>query len=379
MTLQDRPESKRSAESVLAAPRRPVARYRPAVIAAGVGGVLLLVGLGFLIAFGGGRRAARAPAEAPPPAEAAETPTDLDRRLPASYGDPAARPNPTTEPLPVAASSAAAVVEPPAAVGPSTVEQRRAQEALAAHAAPPFFGAPAAAIPAPGRLDPPLPAQPTTAPALTPKQRFVADAAAHEDYVAAVPRAPLSAYEIKAGAVIPAALVTGLNSDLPGPVIAQVTEPVFDHRTGQIVLIPQGTRLIGVYDSQVTYGQDRALVVWTRLVFPSGRSMDLGAMVGADPTGAGGLADRVDTHLPLLARAVGLSSLISVGGAAAQNSLARGGGGAVLQDAAGGVASAASQVGQRLVDRDLQHAPTLRIRPGWPLRVLVDKDLVIAP
>ena len=117
----------------------------------------------------------------------------------------------------------------------------------------------------------------------------------------------------------------------PGPVIAQVTEPVFDHRTGRTLLIPQGARLIGRYDSAVGYGQARLLVVWTQIVFPSGRSVDLGAMVGLDAAGMSGLAGQTDRHLPGLARAIGLSSLISIGGAAAQNS-------------AGPLASAASAV-----------------------------------
>ncbi len=211
------------------------------------------------------------------------------------------------------------------------------------------------------------------------KERFIAQAGSAQDYSPNLPQRPISAFEIKAGTLIPAALITGLDSDLPGPVVAQVTEPVFDHTTGRTVLIPQGARLIGKYDSQVAYGQDRALVVWTRIVFPDGRSLNIGAMVGADLTGAGGLADRVDTHTSALARAVGLSSLLSIGGAAAQNALTRGSDRLVLQDAAGGVSEAASQVGQRLVERDMQRAPTIHIRPGWPLRVLVDKDLVLEP
>lgn len=102
-------------------------------------------------------------------------------------------------------------------------------------------------------------------------------------------------------------------------------------------------------------------------------------MTAADATGAAGLSDQVDTHLPVLARAIGLSTLISIGGSAAQNSLARGSDNLVLQDGAGGVATQASQTGQRLVERDLQRSPTLRIRPGFPVRVMVDKDLILPP
>jgi type IV secretion system protein VirB10 len=211
------------------------------------------------------------------------------------------------------------------------------------------------------------------------KEQFIAAAASRGPQAPILPRPPLSPFEVKAGSLISAALITGINSDLPGPVIAQVTEPVFDHRTGRTVLIPQGTRLIGRYDSQVGYGQERVLVVWTQMVFPSGRSVDLGAMVGLDAAGMSGLTGKTDRHLPVLARAIGLSTLISIGGAAAQNSAARRDDQVVLQDAGGGVASAASQTGQRLVERDLQRAPTLRIAPGQLVRVLIDRDLVLPP
>ena len=92
--------------------------------------------------------------------------------------------------------------------------------------------------------------------------------------------------------MIPAALITAINSDLPGEVIAQVTEPVYDHATGRTVLIPQGSRLIGQYDSQVAYGQERALIAWNRVIMPNGRSINIGSMTGADLTGASGLHDR---------------------------------------------------------------------------------------
>lgn len=378
---------KAPARSVLDVPRSPVARYRPVVLAALGGGVIVAVGAAFIVAFGGdgGRARHREDAAAVPPEPGPAS--EITDRLPARYDDPAAAlaarpaaPSPDRA-QPVAQSSAN-----PSETGPSKAQQ----EALAARTSSPFFGgtpprpAPDAATGA-GAAGAAL-SWPTGAPnppagndGASAKERFVARAGATGATLAALPRPALSPFEVKAGTIIPAALITGLDSDLPGMVIAQVTEPVFDHQTGRIPLIPQGARLIGQYDSQVSYGQARALVVFTRLIFPSGRSVDLGAMVGADPTGAGGLADQVDTHLPRLARAVGLSTLISIGASAAQNSAARGAGDRVLLDATSGVAGAASQMGQRLVDRDLQRAPTLKVRPGFPLRVLVDKDLVLAP
>ncbi len=381
--------AKASPRSVLDAPRRPITRYRPVVIAAAALAVLLLVGLGFMIAFGGGHRAAKAPPPPPPnPEPAAAAP--IDDRLPASYGElgpppGSAAPAPSVSPVSPATSGPGA---PGAAPPPLTAAQQRgADERYAAARAGPFFGgapgstAASSAAPAP----PPMALQPSAPPEAaasggSAKEAFIArTSAAGPTYAPALPQPPLSPYEIKAGTVIPAALITGLNSDLPGMAVAQVTEPVFDHRTGRIVLIPQGARLIGKYDSQVGYGQDRVLLVWTRLIYPSGRSVELGGMTGADAIGAAGLADRVDSHLPVLARAIGLSTLISIGAAAAQNSQARGSDNLVLQDAASGVSAQASQTGQRLVERDLQRAPTLRIRPGYPVKVMVDKDLILPP
>ena len=138
------------------------------------------------------------------------------------------------------------------------------------------------------------------------KRQFLASARA-DDYLATPLRGPESAWEVKAGTVIPAALLTSINSDLPGELIAQVTEPVYDHATGRTVLIPQGARLIGQYDSQVAYGQDRTLIAWNRIVFPDGRSINIGSMSGADLTGAAGLADRVDGHFWQLAKGILLS------------------------------------------------------------------------
>ncbi|EJL35441.1 type IV secretory pathway, VirB10 component [Caulobacter sp. AP07] len=379
--------AKASPRSVLDAPRRPIARYRPAVILSGVLGVLLLVGIGFLIAFGGGRKAANPPAEPQTSPEAATT-APIDQRLPATYGDlPPPKPSPFAPAAPVPGGPSPDGQAPGASAGPpGPVARQRAEEREAARRAGPFFGgatAPGPQAPAPAQAGFPLEA---AAPSVTPgdggrpKEAFIARAgAAGPTYAPSLPQPALSPYEVKAGTVIPAALITSLNSDLPGLAVAQVTEPVFDHRTGRVVLIPQGARLIGKYDSQVGHGQDRVLLVWTRLIYSSGRSVDLAGMTGADATGTAGLSDKVDTHLPVLARAIGLSTLISIGAAAAQNSQARGSDNLVLQDGAGGVAAQASQTGQRLVERDLQRPPTLRIRPGFPIRVMVDKDLILPP
>jgi type IV secretory pathway VirB10-like protein len=210
------------------------------------------------------------------------------------------------------------------------------------------------------------------------KAAFVRSAPS-QDYVEAKLQKPRSPYEIKAGTVIPAALLTAINSDLPGEVIAQVTEPVYDHVTGRYVLIPQGARLIGRYDAQVAYGQTRALVVWRRVIFPNGNSLDFGGMAAADPTGAAGLSDRVNDHFGQLAKGIVLSTLLSMGVSSAQDAQARSSGTLVLNSGASGLANEAESVGSRLTNRDLNRQPTIEIRQGAQVRVLIDRDMILEP
>ncbi|MFG6284572.1 TrbI/VirB10 family protein [Sphingomonas sp. S6] len=187
--------------------------------------------------------------------------------------------------------------------------------------------------------------------------------------------APPSPFVVQAGAVIPAALVTGIRSDLPGQVTAQVTENVYDSPTGRLLLIPQGTRIVGQYDSGVGFGQRRVLLAWTRLIFPNGRSIVLERQPGADAQGYAGLEDGVDHHWWDLAKAAGLSTLLSVGaqagGSGEQSDLAR----ALRQGASDGI----SQTGRQVVGRQLDIAPTLTIRPGFPMRIIVTRDLILEP
>jgi type IV secretion system protein VirB10 len=210
------------------------------------------------------------------------------------------------------------------------------------------------------------------------KRQFL-NTARSKDYLPTPLRAPLSPWELKAGSVIPAALITAINSDLPGEVVAQVTQPVYDHATGRTVLIPQGSRLIGVYDAQVAYGQQRALIAWTRLIMPDGRSINIGSMSGSDLSGATGLQDQVDGHFGELARGIFLSSVFSVGAASAQDAGSRSSGEFLINSAATGAANSAQQVGQQITQRDLSRQPTLKIRAGFPLTVLVNKDMILAP
>lgn len=187
---------------------------------------------------------------------------------------------------------------------------------------------------------------------------------------------PGSRYEIKAGDVIPAALVTALNSDAPGRVIAQVTAPVYDTVTGQHLLIPQGARLIGTYDNGVSYGDRRMVLVWNRLILPNGWSINLREMNASDPTGAAGLRDQTDNHLDRLAAAIGLSAIISVIANEAEDEDDQSTLGQSVGDAA---AQQAAQTGARIVDRELSVHPTLRVRAGAPVRVLIMRDVQLRP
>lgn len=191
---------------------------------------------------------------------------------------------------------------------------------------------------------------------------------------------PLSPYQVMAGAIIPAALATGINSDLPGQVIASVTQGVYDTASGQHLLIPQGSRLIGRYDSQVSFGQRRVLLIWTRLILPDASSIALDRLPGVDPAGYAGLEDGVDWHWDRILSAAALSTLLGVGAelAAPQDRFVQGDDRTViaLRD---GVQSSINEVGQDLTRRSMSVQPTLTVRPGSAVSVMVNKDLVLRP
>ena len=186
---------------------------------------------------------------------------------------------------------------------------------------------------------------------------------------------PVSPYEVLAGKTIPASLITGVNSDLPGLVTAQVTENIFDSVTGRTLLIPQGTRLIGNYDSVVAFNQSRALLVWQRIVMPDGSSTVIDNLPASDTQGYSGLADDVDYHAWALLKGVALSTLLGVGGqltfGTEQSDL--------VQAIRESTEDSTNQAGQKIVEKNLNIQPTITIRPGWPLRVVVHKDLVLRP
>ncbi|MDP1649664.1 MAG: TrbI/VirB10 family protein [Rubrivivax sp.] len=210
------------------------------------------------------------------------------------------------------------------------------------------------------------------------KQALVANAGDTATRNLAGLQLPASPYQVMAGTIIPAALVTGINSDLPGQVIANVSEAVYDTATGRFLLIPQGSRLIGRYDSQVAFGQRRVLLVWTRLILPDTSSIALDRLPGIDPAGYAGLEDGVDWHWDRILAGAALSTLLGVGAElAAPNSNGSSGGVtvAVRQSAQDTV----NQVGQEITKRNMSIQPTLTIRPGFPMRVMVNKDLILRP
>jgi type IV secretion system protein TrbI len=265
-------------------------------------------------------------------------------------------------------------------------EQRRLQEIEAArmsklfaatearNVAPVLQGIAPMAVPVPDLASLGL-ALPPAAPSAEDKQLAFLNAEVDRktvstDRVAATP----SPYVLQAGAVIAAALITGIRSDLPGQITAQVTEHVYDSPTGRTLLVPQGTRIIGQYDSNVQFGQNRVLLVWNRLIFPNGRSIVLERQPGVDAEGYAGLQDGVDYHWWDLAKAAGLSTLLSIGA-----ELGAGNDDRLISAIRNGAQDTINDAGQQIVRRQLNVAPTLTIRPGFLVRIIVTRDLVLEP
>jgi type IV secretory pathway VirB10-like protein len=190
--------------------------------------------------------------------------------------------------------------------------------------------------------------------------------------------APVSSYVVQAGNIISASLITGIRSDLPGQISAQVTENVYDSPTGRFLLVPQGTRLIGIYDSQIAFGQSRVLLVWTRLIMPNGRSIVLERQPGADTAGYSGLEDEVDNHWGALFKAALLSTLLGVGSELGSTT-GTGSNSDVITALRRGSSDSLNQTGQKVVQQNLNIQPTLTVRPGFPVRVIVNRDLVLEP
>lgn len=187
--------------------------------------------------------------------------------------------------------------------------------------------------------------------------------------------APVSRDILQAGSVIPAALLTGIRSDLPGQITAQVTQNIYDSPTGRTLLIPQGARLIGQYDNAVAFGQSRVLFVWNRLIFPNGNSIVLERQPGTDNAGFAGVQDKVDYHWWSLTKAAALSTLLSVGTELATDDNDD----RLVRAIRNGAQGTFNDAGQKIVDRQLNIAPTLTVRPGFPIRVIITRDIVLEP
>jgi len=305
--------------------------------------------------------------------------------LPGDLGRPILSAQQRGENVPVPPVGTQAGRPDPRAQAADTARQR-AQERDAARTSTVFLDGGGGGSPSARATFPSLPAAGTSAGSTTPagdapaqsdqagKRAFLAQASNQRTVSAERLSAPTSRNILQAGSLIPAALITGVRSDLPGQITAQVTANVYDSPTGRILLIPQGARLIGEYDSEIAAGQTRVLLAWDRLIMPDGRSIILDRQPGADGAGFAGLQGRVNQHWGNLLKAAAVSTLLGVGtevGADSENDLIR-----ALRR---GSQDTINQSGQQIVRRELNVPPTLTIRPGHPLRVILTRDLVLEP
>jgi type IV secretory pathway VirB10-like protein len=279
---------------------------------------------------------------------------------------------------PIGAGPPAAPVDPDATAA-EAARQRAEQEREAARGSRLFFGGGSPGSGGGGLVGLPLPAEAqVAAPAAAPqsdtgrKQAFLERASDRRTVSGERLTGLASPSILQAGSVIPAALITGIRSDLPGLVTAQVTQNVYDSPTGRILLIPQGSRLIGDYDADVSFGQSRILLAWNRLILPDGRSIVLERQPASDPRGFAGLQDGTNYHWGGVLKAALVSTLLGVGselGSGNDSDLAR----AVRR----GTQDSINRGGEQIVSRELNVRPTLTIRPGFPVRVLVTRDLIL--
>ena len=316
------------------------------------------------------------------PGDYAQVPK-LGPPLPGDLGGPILSAQQRGENVPVPPVGAQAVQSDPRVQAAEAARQRAKQERDAARNSSVFLGGGGSGA---GPAASPLPSLAATNPTVSAtadtatqgdqaaKRSFMAQASNQRTVSVERLTAPSSLNIVQAGSVIPAALITGVRSDLPGQITAQVTQNVYDSPTGRILLIPQGARLIGEYDSEIAAGQTRVLLAWDRLIMPDGRSIILERQPGADGAGFAGLQDRVNQHWGNLLRAAAISTLLGVGvelGADSEDDLIR-----ALRR---GTQDTINQAGQQIVGRQLNVKPTLAIRPGHPLRVILTRDLILEP
>lgn len=370
-------------------PRPPVRFKRGLIIGLAGAGAALLIGVSWLALEPPSFEAVAAEERGDP---AGRGPADTLAAMPKSYGEVPQLgpplPGDLGRPILEKQRQLAAPIQP-ASEAPAMLEQARATEAerqrLAADEQSARSSsvlvqlgqqrqpAPASPLPVAEPADRPEPEPGAQQPGQNRKLAFTGGSSSDRNPHALAP-AP-GRWVLSAGSIIPASLITGLNSDLPGTVLAQVTEPVRDSARGEAVLIPQGARLIGRYDSMVAFGQRRALLVWERIIFPDGSSLRIDNMPATDLAGYAGIEDKVDFHSWRLLTGIAMASLLGVG---SELSFGASEGGLVkaLRESA---QDNASRAGDQLTRRNLDVQPTLRVRPGWPVRAIVHKDLVLPP
>ena len=200
----------------------------------------------------------------------------------------------------------------------------------------------------------------------------------NSDYLTQQKQPLKSPYELKAGAVLPGVMITGINSDLPGQILGMVSENVFDTATGQYLLIPQGSKLVGIYSANVIYGQERVLIAWNRVIFPDGKYINLGTMPGTDQAGYSGFTDEINNHYVKIFGSAFMMSLISAGVALTDDS-----GNRFTESSKDKVVSGFVQqlgeVGQQMIRKNLNISPTLEIRPGYRFNIFITKDMILEP
>lgn len=303
--------------------------------------------------------------------------------LPGDLGKPildAQRRGDIAELPPIGTQPAPAPAPQPGVDAAQAARQRAEQEREAARGSRLFFGGgspgsgSAAVAQASGQGEPPSDAADQAGPRSEAERRRGFLERASDRRTVSVERlsGPASPNVLQAGAVIPAALITGIRSDLPGLTTAQVTQNVYDSLTGRNLLIPQGSRLIGDYDADIAFGQSRVLLAWNRLILPDGRAIVLERQPVADPRGFAGLKDGTDLHWGGVLKAALISTLLGIG-----TEIGSGGDSSLVRAIRRGSEDSVNRAGEQVVSRELNVRPTLTIRPGFPVRVLVTRDLVL--
>lgn len=374
------PMSPAGPQSAVAAPtkgRRPRGRV---LVIVGALGLLVMVALVYTMYQ---RQASMATAQRQQVSDdgaAAVPPGDLwavpDRQAPATSTQPRAASAQATPELDQAAADAFAAPTGVSGFGPKP----KAIAPIQAAPRPQIVQLPAApAAPASGTMVPPLQVDGADPNGQGSKAAFMDRQPIADPYLNAKREAPRSRTELKAGSVIPAIMVGGINSDLPGEIVGQVSRNVYDTATGDYLLVPAGAKVVGVYDSRVVYGQSRVLVAWERIIFPDGSSISIGGMPGTDMGGYSGFSDKVNRHFWPTFRDALFMSVISAGAQLSQPQSANGENYSPSQIAAAALGQQFSQVGSELVSRNMDRQPTLEIRPGYQFNVMLNKDVILPP